>query len=42
MNPFYILLPTDRPAISDINETITYKELIPQAIKIRDWLTSLG
>lgn len=42
MNPFYTLLPEDKPALSDKNTTITYKELIPEAIRIRDWLVSLG
>jgi len=42
MNPFYLLLPEDKPAISDINGTITYKELIEEAVKIKDWLMSMG
>ena len=42
MNPFYTLLPTDKPALSDIYETITYKDLIKEAIEIRDWFNTLG
>jgi len=42
MNPFYLLLPEDKPALSDKNTTITYKELIPEAVKIRDWMMSQG
>jgi len=34
MNPLYTLLPTDKPALSDITETITYKDLIKEAIQI--------
>lgn len=42
MNPFYTLIPDDKPALSDINGTITYRELITAAIEKRDWLESLG
>jgi len=42
MNPFYTLIPDDKPALSDINETITYRELISRAIEKRDWLVSMG
>jgi len=42
MNPFYLLLPEDKPAISDINGTITYKELIREAVDIKNWLVSMG
>jgi len=42
MNPFYTLIPSDKIALSDINTDITYRELISQSIKIRDWLVNLG
>lgn len=42
MNPFYTLIPTDKPALSDINGTITYKELISNAIEKRDQLVNRG
>ena len=42
MNPFYNLIPDDKPALSDINGTITYRELVTAAIEKRDWLVSMG
>lgn len=42
MNPFYTLLPEDKPALSDKHTTITYRELISAAIEKRDWLLGLG
>ena len=42
MNPFYNLIPDDKPVLSDINGTITYRELVTAAIEKRDWLVSMG
>jgi acyl-coenzyme A synthetase/AMP-(fatty) acid ligase len=42
MNPFYTLIPDDKIALSDINGSITYRELIDQAIQKRDWMVEMG
>ena len=42
MNPFYTLIPDNKIALSDINEQITYSDLINDAIEIRDWLIENG
>ena len=42
MNPFYTIVPDDCIALSDIDGSITYRELIDAAIVKRDYLVSLG
>lgn len=42
MNPFYTLIPENKIALSDKHTQITYRELITEAIKKRDWLMEMG
>lgn len=42
MNPFYTLIPSNKIALSDLQTSITYKDLIASAVKKRDWLMEMG
>jgi acyl-CoA synthetase (AMP-forming)/AMP-acid ligase II len=42
MRPFYMLQPSDRPALSDKRRTVTYNEFIQEVTEKKAWLNSLG
>jgi len=42
MNPFYLLIPNNKIALSDKETSITYSELIRDANKIKNWLIDQG